>query len=436
MTIANKNTASRWTRRAFIKRFSIAAGASIGFPLIAPSGIFGENAPSNRIRIGCIGTGGMGMQNLRGFLHQPSAQIVAVCDVDRNHLQAALQTAGLDPSDGTGDFRRVLARNDIDAVVIATPDHWHVPIALAAVKAGKDVYCEKPLTLAIQEGRDLADAVQSCGRIFQTGSHQRSDANFRKACELVRNGRVGRLQTIDVEIPPNNRQCPPDGWQPQPIPDELDYNMWLGPALWAPYTKLRCHYTFRFISDYSGGQITNWGAHHIDIAQWGHGTDLTGPVQVEGKGEIPRDGLFDTPLSYDLIFTYADGVRLLCRTGGGSGSVTFRGDEGEIYVNRGQIRSHPQSILKSAVKPGEIRLYRSPNHQKNFLECIRSRKTTVAPAEIGHRTMTICHMGNMALRLKRALRWDPAKEEFIDDEQANRLKYRAMRAPWDLKMVI
>lgn len=431
-----KKSACNWTRRDFIKRSALAAGVGIGFPSIVPSSVFGETAPSNRITIGCIGTGGMGMQNLRGFLNQPSVQIVTACDVDRNHLQEALRAAGLGSSDGTGDFRQVLARNDIDAVVIATPDHWHVPIALAAVAAGKDIYCEKPLTLTIGEGRLLADAVRAHGRIFQTGSQQRSDANFRRACELVRNGRIGKLQTIYVEIPPNNRQCPPNGWETQPVPEELDYDMWLGPAPWAPYTSQRCHYTFRFISDYSGGQLTNWGSHQIDIAQWGHGTDLSGPVQIEGKGQFPEDGLFDTPLSYDLVYTYADGVRLLCRTGGGSGSVTFRGEEGEIYVSREQIRSHPQSILKSAVKPGEIRLYYSQDHRRNFLECVRSRKTPAAPPEIGHRTTTICHLGNIALLLGRTLRWDPDKEEFIGDEQADRMRVRAMRAPWKLKTVI
>lgn len=436
MTPVHKKTACRWTRRDFLKYSATAAGAGFGFPAIVPSSVFGQNAPSNRITIGCIGTGGMGMSNLRGFLNQSDTQIVAVCDVDQTHLQEALQAAGLGPSDGTADFREVIAREDIDVIVNSTPDHWHVPISLVAVAAGKDIYCEKPLTLTIREGRILADAVRTYGRVFQTGSHQRSDANFRKACELVRNGRIGKLQTIYVEIPPNNRQCSREGWKPEPIPEELDYDMWLGPAPWASYTSQRCHYTFRFISDYSGGQLTNWGSHQIDIAQWGLGMDLSGPMRIEGSGRFPESGLFDTALSYDLTFTYADGVRLVCRTGGGSSSITFQGEEGEIYVSREQLTSRPQSIIKSPIKPGEIRLYYSRDHRENFLECVRSRKTPAASVEIGHRTATICHLGNIALRLGRPLRWDPDKEEFIGDDQANRMRYRVMRAPWKLKTVI
>lgn len=407
----------------------------LGFPAIVPSSVFGKEAPSNRITLGCIGTGGMGMGNLKGFLNQSGARIVAACDVDQRHLQTALETAGLDSSAGYRDFREVIAREDIDAVVISTPDHWHVPIALAAVEAGKDVYCEKPMTLTIGEGRILADAVKRCGRLFQTGSHQRSDRDFRIACELVRNGRIGKLQNILVEIPPNNRQCQ-DSWRQEPLPKELDYDFWLGPAPWAPYTQQRCHYTFRFIFDYSGGQLTNWGSHHIDIAQWGHGTDLTGPVRIEGSGKFPESGLFDTATKVYITYTYADGVTLVCRTGSGSGGVVFKGREGQIAVNRGRITARPESILKSTMKPEEIQLYYSDNHRGNFLDCVRSRKTPAAPVEIGHRSATICHLGNIAMLLGRPLQWDPEKEEFINDDQANRMRFRSVRDPWKQNTIL
>lgn len=421
-----------YTRRDFLRTSAGAtAGLLTGFPMIVPSSVFGRTAPSNRIALGIIGVGGMGMGNLRGFSHQPAAQIVMVCDVDRRHLQAGLSEAGLKPDCGTVDFREVLAREDIDAVVVSTPDHWHVPISLAAVQAGKDVYCEKPLTQTIHEGRVLSDAVQRYGRVFQTGSHQRSDEYFHRACQLVRNGCLGVLKNIYVEIPPNNRQASSE-WTPEPVPPELEYDMWLGPAPWAPYTPQRCHYTFRFISDYSGGQLTNWGSHQIDIAQWGHGTDFSGPVRVEGTGQFPKEGLFDTPLFYDLVFTYADGLQMFCRTGAGTGSVVFEGEEGRIYVSRERLLTEPKTLLKSSVPPGTIRLYYSRDHRRNFLDCVRSRKKTAAPAEIGHRTATICHLGNLALVLGRPLQWDPEKEEFVGDEQANRMRFRAMRRPWNL----
>lgn len=418
------------SRRDFLKRSAAFASCLVpGFPAIVPSSVLGSQSPSNRITIGFVGTGGMGMVNLRGFLSQPGTQVVAVCDVDRRHLQRALQTAGLEQSAGCRDFREVIARKDIDVIVNSTPDHWHVPIALAAVRAGKDIYCEKPLTLTIGEGRLLADTVKRYGCVFQTGSHQRSDREFRRACQLVGSGRIGKVQSILVEIPPNNRQCP-DRWEQEPVPNELDYDFWLGPAPWASYTEQRCHYTFRFISDYSGGQMTNWGSHHIDIAQWGHGTDLTGPVRIEGRGEFPESGLFDTATRIDLTYTYADGVTLVCRTGSGSGGVTFMGEEGRISVNRGRLQAQPESILKSTFKPDDIQLYYSDDHHGNFLECVRSRKTPAAPAEIGHRSATICHLGNIAMHLGRPLRWDPEKEEFIGDDHANRLRFRAERDPW------
>ncbi|GAF79260.1 unnamed protein product, partial [marine sediment metagenome] len=331
--------------------------------------------------------------NMKGFKGKSDSEVVAVCDVDAGHREKAREIAGLDKKSSYNDFRELLARDDVDAVVVATADHWHVPISIAAVKAGKDVYCEKPLTLTIGGGRALADAVKQYGRVLQTGSQQRSDSEFRQACELVRNGRIGKLHTIKVGIPGNNRKCPPT-WEEQPVPEGFDYDMWLGPAPWEPYMEQRCHYQFRFILDYSGGQMTNWGAHYLDIAQWGNGADDTGPVEIEGKGDFPETGLFTTAKKVDITYTYANGVKLLLKTGGGN--TRFEGSEGWVFVTRGKIDAEPKSLLEEKIGPDEIHLYKSRDHKQNFLDCIKSRKDPIASAEVGHRSSSVCHLGNIA----------------------------------------
>ncbi len=426
---AAKNTQTV-TRREFL-RSSAAAAASVavGLPAIVPSSVFGADAPSSRVTMGCIGTGGQGTSDMKGFKGQSGCQVVAVCDVDASHAEKAAQAAGLDAKACCKDFRDVLARTDIDTVLIAAPDHWHVPIAIAAVRAGKDVYCEKPLTLTIAEGRRLADEVKRYGRVFQTGSQQRSSAEFHKACELVVNGRIGHLHTMRVGISNNNRQCEPT-WTPEPVPDGFDYDMWLGPAPWAPFHTQRCHYEFRFILDYSGGQMTNWGAHHLDIAQWGNQADATGPVEINGKGEFPASGLFTTALKAEIEYTYANGVKMFLKSGGGG--TRFEGTEGWIYVNRGKLEAEPKSLLDSVIGPDEKHLYESRDHKQNFLDCVKSRKDPICNVETGHRSSTVCHLGNIAMLLGRPLKWDPQKEQFIGDSEANRMTWRPARAPWRL----
>ena len=416
------------TRREFLKS-SVVTAAAFAVPTIVPSSVFGANAPSNRITIGSIGLGGMGTGNMKGFKGKSGSQVVAVCDIDAAHREKAREIAGLDEKSSYNDFRDLISRDDIDAVVVATPDHWHVPTSIAAVKTGKDVYCEKPLTLTIGGGRALADAVKRYGRVLQTGSQQRSDSEFHKACELVRNGRIGKLHTIKVGIPGNNRKCPPT-WEAEPIPEGFDYDMWLGPAPWEPYTEQRCHYQFRFILDYSGGQMTNWGAHYLDIAQWGNDADDTGPVEIEGKGDFPESGLFTTSKKADITYTYANGVKLLLKTGGGN--TRFEGSEGWVFVTRGKIDAEPKSLLKEKIGPDEINLYNSRDHKQNFLDCIKSRKDPIASAEIGHRSSTVCHLGNIAMLLDRKVKWDPKKERFINDSAADSMIARSMRAPWRL----
>ncbi len=424
-TTKKVNTVSR---REFLKS-SVVTAAAFAVPTIVPSSVFGADAPSNRITIGSIGLGGMGTGNMKGFKGKSGSQVVAVCDVDAGHLEKARQTAGLDEKSSYNDFRDLISRDDIDAVVVATPDHWHVPVSIAAVKAGKDVYCEKPLTLTIGGGRALADAVKRYGRVLQTGSQQRSGSEFRNACELVRNGRIGKLHTIKVGIPGNNRKCPPT-WEAKPVPEGFDYDMWLGPAPWEPYTEQRCHYQFRFVLDYSGGQMTNWGAHYLDIAQWGNDADDTGPVEIEGKGDFPESGLFTTSKKADITYTYANGVKLLLKTGGGN--TRFEGSEGWVFVSRGKIDAEPKSLLQEKIGADEIKLYNSRDHKQNFLDCIKSRKDPIASAEIGHRSSTVCHLGNIAMLLGRKVKWDPKKERFINDSAADSMISRSMRSPWKL----
>ncbi|MHC4593822.1 MAG: Gfo/Idh/MocA family protein [Planctomycetota bacterium] len=416
-------------RREFLKGSAVATGAVLAWPTIVPSSVFGAAAPSNRITIGCIGVGRKGSGNMKAFQGNSGAEVVAVCDVDAGYRETARQTAGLDARSAYSDFRDLLTRDDIDAVVVVTPDHWHVPISIAAVRAGKDVFCEKPLTLTIAEGRVLADEVKRYARVFQTGTQQRSSDNFRFACELVRNGRIGKLHTVRVGIPGNNRECEPI-WRAEPVPEGFDYDFWLGPAPWAPYHTQRCHYQFRFILDYSGGQVTNWGGHHLDIAQWGLGTDDTGPVEVVGEGEFPKTGLFNTATKVYFEAKYANGVKLICQTGGSN--TKFEGTDGWVDVSRGDLKTHPESLKNTTIRPNEIHLYESNDHKQNFLDCIKSRKDPICTAEIGHRTSTVCHLGNIAMLLGRKLKWDPKKERFINDSAANSMVARAMRAPWRL----
>jgi len=417
------------SRRKFLKSSAAAVSTILATPAIVPSSVFGARAPSNRIAVGSIGLGGMGTGNMKGFKGKSDSQVVALCDVDASHLEEARKIAELAPKSCYGDFRELLARDDIDAVVVSTPDHWHVPISIAAVRAGKDVYCEKPLTLTIGQGRALADEVKRYGRVLQTGSQQRSSDNFRFACELVRNGRIGKVHTVRVGIPGNNKKCEPT-WTPEPVPRGFDYDLWLGPAPWAPYHHQRCHYEFRFLLDYSGGQPTNWGAHHLDIAQWGLGMDNSGPVEIIGDGEFPDTGLFTTATNVYFEAVYANGVKLICKTGGSN--TRFEGSDGWVNVKRGGLETEPESLKNETIGPDEIHLYKSRDHKQNFLDCIKSRKDPIASAEIGHRSASLCHLGNIAMLCDRKLRWDPAKERFIGDSAANSMLDRPMRSPWRL----
>ncbi len=447
------------TRRGFLKH-AAAAAATLGFPYVVPGSVFGANAPSNRITMGCIGLGGMGTNDMRAFLGFDDVQIVAVCDpvtgsreyghwykngwqgnylgrvpaqkIIEDHYSRKKAGADFAGCAGYVDFRELLARDDIDAVTIVTPDHWHAVMAIAAAERGRHIYCEKPMTLTIAEGRAMVEAVRRHGVVFQTGSHQQSNRHTRFGCELVRNGRVGELKRIIAPVGPNNRKGPGSGWKAMPIPDGFDYDMWLGPAKWEPYHKNRCLYMFRFILDYSGGQTTNLGAHSLDMAQWGNGTDATGPVEVEDLGgEFPRDGLFTTPTKIHFRARYANGVELICKTEvKGWTGARFEGTDGWVQV--GRFDTYPKSLKQSVIGPNEIRLYDSSNHHRNFIDCIKTASEPAAPVEVGHRSATVCHLGNIAMTLKRKLKWDPVNEKFIGDDEANRMLDRPRRSPWHI----
>ena len=437
----------RVSRRVFLKRSAL-AGASLTLPYLVPARVFGQAAPSERITVGCIGVGRMGMGDLNEALGLKQVQVVAVCDVDANRVQHARQRvesyyedhasgAGYRGCTTYGDFRDLVARADIDAVQISTPDHWHALPAIEAARQGKDIFLQKPMSLTIQEGRVLSDTVKRYGRIFQIGSQQRSNAQFRQACELVRNGRIGKLTTVRVGFGTD----PGTGPQPtMPVPEGLDYDMWLGPAPWAPYTEMRVHPQQGYgrpgwlrITDYGAGMITGWGSHHNDIAQWGMGTEHTGPVEIEGRAEFPKDGLWDVHGLFHIEYTYASGVKVICAdTKENKQGVVFEGTEGSVYVRRGRIEAQPALLLEETIGPDETRLYVSNNHKENFYECIKSRSETVAPAEVAHRSCSVCLLGQIGMKLERKLRWDPEAERFVGDADANRLLSKPMRSPWQL----
>jgi len=427
---------SRRTRRGFLKT----AGAALAAPCVISStalGAPGRPAPSDRITTALIGSGGRGQQIMAG-----GDRVVAVCDVDAKHRDAAKATidkaAGNRDCAAYDDFREVLARDDIDAVVVATPDHWHVPIAMAAIQAGKAVYVEKPLSLAIREGRILADVAARYNAIVQVGSQQRSDEKFIKACELVRNGRIGELKTVKVTIyarPGNDNP-----WRPQRVPPELDYEMWLGQAPYSPYHKDRVHYKFRFVSDFSGGDMTNWGAHHLDIAQWALSADDSGPLEIVGRGKRNASGIHDTFYDMEVDMKYACGVTVELRSSDNgrevkTGGLRFEGTEGSVYVSREKLDAEPKSLLTSRIGPDEIRLApegEGGTHMGIWLDGVRRRSAkgiNVTP-EIGHRSATVCHLANIGMELGRKLVWDPDAEQFVDDDEANRLTWRPMRQPW------
>ncbi|MBI3416055.1 MAG: Gfo/Idh/MocA family oxidoreductase [Verrucomicrobia bacterium] len=437
------------SRRHFLQRSTVALAAT-GLPAWFLEQHEARAAtkplsPNDRPSIALIGCGGRG----RGIGKEAAAfgNMVAICDVDSKNLdQAALMFPG---ATKFKDFRKLIARDDIHAIINGTPDHWHTLVNIHALKSGKDVYSEKPLTRTIGEGRRLVEVVKRTKRLLQTGSQQRSDARFRLACELVRNGRLGRLRHVITSLPAGRHGGP---FAMSPVPPELDWDFWQGPVAKVDYVKERCHGNFRYWYDYSGGTMTDWGAHHNDIALWGIGLERSGPVTIEGRpliDEVP--GGFTAASQYRVEYTYANGVTHTCQSttsdnpGGGkvndpkagemAHGVRFEGPEGWIFVTRGKIEASKPELLEIPLPSNAQRLYVSDKHIGNFFDCIRSRRQPICEAEIGHRSVSVCHLGVLAIRLGRKLKWDPAKEHFVGDKAADAFILPPMRKPWTLDSV-
>ena len=409
--------ASELSRRAFLGRSARSIMLGSALPLILPSRVFGAN---ERVGIGYIGVG----RRARQLMELPKGmQIVAISDVNQNRLDEFKEKGWK----AYLDYRKMLESRDVDAVIVATPDHWHALNCIHACEAGKDVYCEKPMSLTVREGRAMVEAVRKNKRVFQTGSQQRSMEPCRFGCELVRNGRVGKVHTVHGNNYPSPWECTlPE----QPVPKGLDWDMWLGQTPVRPYHEERYLPRVRgteagWISfrPCSGGEMTGWGAHGLDIIQWALGMDETGPVEVWPEGE---------GLKCPVSFRYSGGVVLKLDDKGPAGGGLFVGDKGEIAIDRGKYAAKPAELAKGPLKGSDVHLYKSMDHMRNWLDCIRSREKPVADVEIGHRTATVCHLGNIARWTGRKLRWDPEKETFVGDEDANGYLQRRMRAPWTL----
>jgi predicted dehydrogenase len=431
-----KDVRTKVSRRGFLRKTAVAGAGVVALPAIIPASALGADgrvAPSDRVVMGAIGVGGMGTADMRTYMLYEGVRFVAVCDVDRNHREQAKRIVdeayGNHDCKAYVDFRELIGRGDLDAVTTALPDHWHAVPAIAAARAGLDIFGQKPLARSIREGRAICDAVHRYGRVWQTGSWQRSVSHFRRACELVRNGRIGKVHTVEVGLPTGG---PGEHMPIQPVPEGLDWDWWLGPAPWAPYRGV-CHGNWRWMLDYSGGALTDWGGHHIDIAHWGLGLDETGPIEIEGKGEYPEDGIYNAPGTYRFTCTYANGLTMIVANDRQvAHGAKWYGENGWIHVDRGGAWASDPRILNEAIGPEEIRLYDSADHPENFLDCIKSRRLTVTPVETAHRSISVALLGEIAMLTGRRIQWDPVKEEIIGDAGASEMLGRSYREPWAL----
>lgn len=414
----------KMTRRHVLKGAAVAAGV----PYMITSTALGDatTAPAGeRVTLGHIGVGGQGTYLLNRFQECKSFQSVAVADAYSDRREAAAQRI---KGKGYADFRELLARKDIDAVVVATPDHWHVPVAIAAARAGKDTYVEKPLGVSIEQDLACRKVFAEQKRVFQYGTQQRSSAHCRFGCELVRSGRIGKVHTIEVIAPDGGEG---GSTEEAPVPPTLDYPMWIGPAPMAPYTKDRCVTPGTYyIYDYSIGYLGGWGAHPLDIMVWGSDADVAGPMTVEGTGKIPTQGLYNTVINWDVTYQMANGVKMTFKPGGDS--TKFIGPDGWVRIWRGGIDAEPKSLLQSKIGPDEVHLMESPRQDQNFLDAVKSRGKTVSPIGDAVRSDIISHLANITIRLKRKITWDPKKETIVDDAEASKMLTRAMRSPWTL----
>jgi predicted dehydrogenase len=432
----------RCDRRTFLKKGASVAAGAIAFPYIVPSSALGNAgtvAPSNRIVIGGIGVGSMGQGDLRDFLGHDVVQVVAVCDVDAAHAREAKRMVdekyGNDDCATYEDHRALLARGDLDAVFHALPDQWHGIVAVDCARAGLDIHGQKPLARTIREGRMICDAVERYGCIWQTGSWQRSVRDFHHAAELVINGRIGKVTRVEVGLP--DGRGGPD-LRLLKVPDGFNWDRWLGPAPWRPYQDFGrngVHWDWRWILDFSGGQLTDWAGHHIDIAHWGLGLDTSGPVEIEGKGVYPKTGIYDVPSAYKCRCLYENGLEMIVANASqqpkGMGTAWY-GSDGWIHVSRRGLWASDPKILQETIGPNEIQLYKSDDHIGNFLDCVKTRKQTITPAEYAHRSISVGLLCEIAMLTERKLKWNPKTEHFVNDPDAERYLSRPMRSPWVL----
>jgi predicted dehydrogenase len=416
----------------------------LGFPALFSSRVLGREgsvAPSNRVVVALVGTGWQGIGNLKAFLKDPNVQVVAVCDIDSDHLKEGKET--VDQKYGNTDcatyhaFEELFARPDVDAVVLSVPDHWHAIVSLAAVRAGKDVYGEKPLAHNWAEGQAICDGVRQYGTVWQTGSWQRSLSNFRLACELVRNGRIGKVKRVEVGHRWGNLDFAGTGDQQAVAtpPPTLDYDRWLGPAPYAPYCPARVHKNWRWNYDYGGGSLMDWVGHHVDIAHWGLDLDRTGPYEVEAWGEFPTEGsVWNTATKYQVTARYATGMTMIID--GGHEDIRLGtkwiGEEGWIWIDRIGMDAEPKSLLRDKIRPAEIHLLHSPGHQQQFIECVKTRQQTLTPCDVALRSATPGYLGQIAMLTGRKIRWDPERQRILGDPEAERMLFRSMRSPWHI----
>jgi predicted dehydrogenase len=431
------------SRRQFIKQAAAIIGG-FGFPALVPGKVLGKGgsiAPSNRVTVGCIGIGWQGVGNLKAFLKDPNVQVVAVCDIDSDHLKEGKDLVDQKYSNTNCAAYRLpeelIARSDIDALVLSVPDHWHGIVSIAAVKAGKDVYGEKPLAHNWAEGQAICEAVNRYGVIWQTGSWQRSLNSFRLACELVRNGRIGQVKRVEVGQRWGNIDFAGTGDQQDVTtpPPTLDYDRWLGPAPYAPYCPARVHKNWRWNYDYGGGSLMDWVGHHVDIAHWGLDLDRTGPIEVEAQGEFPKEGsVWNTATKYQVTARYAKGITLIIDGGHADirSGTKWIGEDGWIWIDRSGMEAEPRSLLRDKIRPDELHLPHSPGHQQQFIECVKTRQQTLTPCDVALRSATPGYLGQIAMLTERKIHWDPEKQEIRNDPEAQRMLFRPMRSPWHL----
>jgi len=436
---------TRMNRRSFLKRTAAMTFAVYGFPYIVPSSVLGRNgqvAPSDQVVLGSIGVGSMGRGDVKSLMRAEGVQVIAICDTVEQRRQEAKGIVDDNYKSNDckmyADFREVLARDDIDAVSITTQDHWHALVAVAAAQAGKDMYCQKPLGMTVRECQVIRDTVRRYGRVFQTGTQQRSSRSFRFACELARNGYLGKLHTVEVAAPgPTYERSYKESPTPQPLSNEIDFDMYTGPAQKRPYNRgLWAWPDWYLIRDYCVGFIVNWGVHHLDIANWGCPALTAERCELEFGGDYRNDGLTDNINGWKGEFRYDSGLRMTYSDTGNPNKqgCVFRGDEGWVHVNREGIWAEPQSLLTATIQPSEIHLDAGAvgSHYDNFIQCVRSRRDPIAPVEAGHQASHLGMIAEISIKLGRTLRWDPEAEQFLRDTTANRLLSAPMRSPWHL----